>query len=476
MNRLPIRVRLTLAFAGVMAVVLTATGLFLYVQLRADLDHTINQGLRSRAGDISALVQQADTGLRDAATAPSGGPAADFAQIIDARGRVFDATPGLRRHALLTGAEMRAAQRAPTLLDRRQTRASDAPIRLLAVPVTAQGRHLVVTVGAALEDRDQALADLGTLLLIGGPGALLLASLAGYGLATAALRPVEAMRRRAASITTEQLQHRLPLGPRQDELHRLGRTLNEMLARLETGLERERAFTADASHELRTPLTMLKTELELIARDHPSGPELDDAVQAAVDEADRLARLIDDLLILARADSDQLTLNREQIPIAELLNAVKARYAQSREPAEIRVDAPDGLLIHADPVRLQQALTNLLDNALRHGRAPIHLSASTHDRLLELGVRDHGPGLPPAFLDRAFERFGRADPASGQRGAGLGLAIVKAIAHSHGGTARIANHPDGGAHACIAIPTLTPADTSTTRPSSVKIPIASPSG
>lgn len=463
--------RLALAFAGVMAVVLTATGLFLYLQLRSDLDHAINQGLRSRAGDISVLVQQADTGLRDAAATRSSGPAADFAQIIDARGRVFDATPGLRQHALLTGAELHAAQRASTALDRRQTRASDAPIRLLTTPVTAQGRHLVVIVGAALKDRDQALTDLGTLLLIGGPGALLLVSLAGYGLATAALRPVEAMRRHAASITTEQLQHRLPLGPRQDELHRLGQTLNEMLARLETGLGRERAFTADASHELRTPLTLLKTELELIARDHPSGADLDQALQTAVDEADRLARLIDDLLILARADSDQLTLNREEISIAELLHALKARYAQAGARTEIRLHAPAGLVSYADPARLQQALTNVIDNALRHGRGPIHLSAGTHNGRLDLHVRDHGPGLPPAFLDHAFERFARADPTRNQHGAGLGLAIVKAIAQSHGGTARIANHPDGGADASITIPTVTavPAERSTARHSSAQL-------
>jgi len=444
--------------------VLTATGLFLYMQLRSDLDHAINQGLRSRAGDISALVQQADTGLRDAATTPSAGPAAGFAQIIDAGGRVFDATPGLRGQALLTGAELQAARRASTSVDRRQVRSSDEPIRLLATPVTAQNRHLVVIVGAPLEDRDQALTDLRTLLLIGGPSALLLASLAGYGLATAALRPVEAMRRRAASITTEHLQHRLPLGPRSDELHRLGQTLNEMLARLETGLGRERAFTADASHELRTPLTLLKTELELIARDHPAGPELDEAVQAAVDEADRLARLLDDLLILARADSDQLSLSREEVPIAELLNAVKARYVRAGERTEIRVDAPAGLAVHADPARLEQALTNLLDNALRHGRGPIHLRARTHDGLLELDVQDHGPGLPPAFLQHAFERFARAESAGSRHGAGLGLPIVRAIAESHGGTARIANDQHGGAHASVTIPTITPDPDDTTAP------------
>jgi two-component system OmpR family sensor kinase len=439
-----------------MAIVLAATGIFIYLQLRADLDHTIDQGLRSRAGDISALVQQADTGLRDATTRPARGPVAEFAQIIDAgTGRVFDATPGLRDQPLLTGAALRAAQHAstPTLLDRSHIPATDTPIRLLATPVNAQGRHLVIVVGAALEDRDQALADLGTLLVTGGLAALLLASLAGYGLATAALRPVEAMRRRAASITTHQLEQRLPLGPRHDELHRLGQTLNDMLARLQAGLERERAFTADASHELRTPLTLLKTELELIARDHPTGPDLDHAARAAVDEADRLARLIDDLLVLARSDSDQLALDRQHISVAELLTTVRARYAHAARDVEIQVHAPPELTVHGDAALLRQALTNMLDNALRHGLEPILLYASADNDRVGLHVEDHGPGLPPAFLAHAFERFARAHPTRSPDGAGLGLAIVNAIAQSHRGTAHITNRPDGGTHVWITVPT-----------------------
>ena len=433
-----------------MAVVLAATGLFVYLQLRANLDEAINQGLRSRTGDLSALVQQADTGLRDATHTASRGPAAGFAQIIDARtGRVFDATPGLGERPLLRGSALRAAQHATTVLDRRHTGASDGPTRLLATPVDAQGRQLVVVVGAALEDRDQALADLGTLLLIGGAGALLLASLAGFGLAAAALRPVEAMRRRAASITTQRLQHLLPLGPRQDELHRLGQTLNDMLARLQTGLQRERAFTADASHELRTPLTLLKTELELIARDHPTGPELDQATQAAVDEADRLTRLIDDLLVLARTDSDQLPYDPQPVVVANLLADLAARYRQPG--AVIHVEAPAGLTIQADPARLQQALGNLIDNARRHGHGPIHLIAIERGDQIELHVKDQGPGVPAAFIPRAFERFARADAARTRSGAGLGLAIVDAIAQSHRGAAHIANR-DGGADVWISIP------------------------
>jgi two-component system OmpR family sensor kinase len=323
----PIRLRLALAFAGVMAIVLAATGLFLYLHLRSDLDRTIDRGLRSRAADVSALVRQADTGLRDAGATRAPGPGADVAQILRVDGRIFDATPGLSRSRLLTPDQLASARRGPLSIERAAT--PIGPMRQLAIPVHAQESELVVVVGASLIDRDQALASLGTLLLVGGAGALLLASLAGYGLAAGALRPVESMRRRAASISSDRLHERLPLGRTRDELHRLGETLNDMLARLEAGMERQRAFTAEASHELRTPLTMLKTELKLMARDRPTGAELAGSIEASVEEADRLTRLIDDLLVVARSDVDGLAMRLEEVPVSGLLASVKSRY----EPA-----------------------------------------------------------------------------------------------------------------------------------------------
>nr|MDQ6915728.1 ATP-binding protein [Actinomycetota bacterium] len=320
--------------------------------------------------------------------------------------------------------------------------------RLLATSVRAQGRHLVVVVGASLADRDRALANLGTLLLIGGPVALLLAALAAYGVAAAALRPVESMRARAAAISTDDLDQRLPLSPARDELQRLGATLNRMLARLEAGVARERGFVADASHELRTPLAMLKTELELIARDRPTGSALDGAVASAIAETDRLARLTEDLLVLARADRGRLPARREGVGMEELLTGVAGRYSG----ADIAVEPAPGLRVHADPARLDQALTNLVDNALRHGAGPVRIAAVAQDGLVALHVTDSGPGFPPGFLASAFDRFTRGDPARTEGGSGLGLAIVQAIAESHGGRAGAANRPGGGADAWIAVP------------------------
>jgi two-component system, OmpR family, sensor kinase len=434
-----------------MALVLAATGLFLYLRLRSDLDHTLTQGLRSRAGDVSALVQQSDTGLRDAARSGAGGVGADVAQILDASGRVFDGTPGLQSRPVLSPAQLRIAARRTATFDRTSTMLRRGPTRLLGTPVNAQGRRLVIVVGASLEDRDHALADLGTLMLIGGPIALVLAALAGYGLAAAALRPVESMRARAAAISTDDLDQRLPLSRSHDELQRLGATLNEMLARLEAGVARERTFVADASHELRTPLAMLRTELELMARDRPAGRALDGAVASAIAETDRLTRLTEDLLVLARSDGGRLPLQVEAVAVADLLADATSRYASNEVDRDAHIEPP-GLRVRADRTRIGQALTNLIDNALRHGSGPVRVGALLRDGLVEVHVTDRGAGFPAGFLATAFERFARGDAGRTASGSGLGLAIVQAIAESHGGRADAVNPAGGGADVWIAIP------------------------
>jgi two-component system OmpR family sensor kinase len=345
-----------------MAVVLAATGLFLSLRFRTELDRTLNQGLRSRAVDVGALVQQSDTGLRDSTGHRLSEPGADFAQILDVRtGAVFDASPGFVGHALLDRAELRAASHRLHWSTRASTPGTEGRTRLLASPVVAQGRRLVVVVGASLEDRDSTLANLRAQLALGGPAALLLASLAGYGLVSAAMRPV-----------------------------------NEMLDRLRAGLARERAFTADASHERRTPLTMLTTELQLMARERPSGEAFDASVVAAGVEADRLAALLGDLLV--------------------------------------------------------RALGNLVSNAVRHGGESVGITAMPRAGLVELHVRDDGDGFPPEFLPYAFDRFARPNPGQADSGTGLGLAIAQAVARCHGGGANAANRTEGGADVWLVVP------------------------
>lgn len=452
-----------------MAVVLAVIGTAVYVRFGDHLDDTLEQGLRARAGDISALIQRADNGravLGGVAGLAAPGRSVlherddSFAQVLTADGSLLDGSPKLRAHTLLPRELVARAARTTLIVTRPNPFERDEPARLLATPVTANGRSLVVVVGVDAGDRDSQLASLARLLLISSPIALLLASLAGYRVASSALAPVEAMRRKAERITAENHGQRLPIGRADDEIARLGETLNGMLARLELAVERERAFVADASHELRTPLAILKTEIELALGGERSDEELRAALRSASEETDRLVELAEAMLVLARADGGKFPLARAEVDTARLFDGAALRFASRAREAgrELIVDGghPQGLI--ADPDRLAQALDNLVENALQHGAGTIRLSSTARDDMIELHVSDAGPGFPPGFLAQAFDRFTRADHARARGGSGLGLSIVRLIARAHGGDAHAANDPAGGACVTIELPVARSSD------------------
>ncbi len=363
-------------------------------------------------------------------------------------GRVVKSTAPIGRTPLLTADQLAGARRGSTHLDKAAVPGLDEPSRLLATPVDGH----VLVVGATTQDRAETLAELRDELLIAGPIALLLASAAGYLLAGLALRSVESMRRRAATISAATPGERLPVPPTGDELERLGETLNEMLARLEAGLERERGFVADAGHELRTPLAALRTELELALRQGGSAPELRAAIGRSVQEVERLTQLAEDLLLIARSDRGRLPLRVERIDVDDLFAGVLRRVDWHAQAERKRVTAaPAETAVNGDRMRLEQALVNLVDNALRHGGASITLESGTRNGYVELHVTDDGTGFPEGFLARAFERFSRGDAARGRGGAGLGLAIVQTIAEAHGGSAH-ARNGTRGTDVWIALP------------------------
>lgn len=454
--RLSVRVRVTLALTVVMAVVLAATGLFVYLRLGSELDAGIDQGLRTRADDLTALVQSRQAPLTAVGRSALTEDGENIAQVLGASRRVVDSTPVLRRAPFLTPAEFARARRGTISIDGKPLPEEGDPVRVLATPVRARGRRYVILVGATLEARSDALGGLANLLLLGGPIALLLAALASYAATAAALRPVERMRRRAAEIQATRPSGRLPVPPVDDEIGRLGTTLNALLARLEDALERERAFVSDASHELRTPLAIVKAEIELALRAGATDAELRAALASVGEEADRLIQLAEDLLVIARTDQGRLPIRVEHVLVDGLLEDVRRRFAGRAAAAEaiIAVAAPGDLHAELDPLRFEQALGNLVDNALRHGGETIGLSAVATPDGIEVRVVDDGPGFPPAFLGAAFERFTRADEARSRGGSGLGLAIVRAILMAHGGTAEAGPRRDGapGAEVVLRVP------------------------
>jgi len=246
---------------------------------------------------------------------------------------------------------------------------------------------------------------------------------------------------------------RLPVPHSRDEISRLAMTLNEMLGRLEAAFEHERRFVANASHELRTPLAMLRTELELALRRPRSHDELEDALRSAAQETDRLSQLAEDLLLIARADQGALPVRPEHVAVDELFATIGDRFARRAHERgqDIDVRRTDAS-IEADPARVEQALANLVENALSHGAGPVDLFAVTRDDVVELHVADGGAGFPDGFVDRAFDRFSRADEARSGDGSGLGLSIVALIAQAHGGSVGAANRPEGGADVWLALP------------------------
>lgn len=442
MSRLPIRLRLTVAFALAMALVLAATGAFLYVRLQSSLDEAIDETLEQRALEVDARVARGES-LESLPVAVDEG----FAQVFGPDGRLLDSTPNVAEEPVVEGEPVERSRADGALtIEREDTPGFSGRIRMLVRPLASDQAQVLVA-GAALEDRNETLSGFLTELLLIGLVALVVASLLGYAIAAAALRPVESMRAEADSISGVEPGRRLPLPRARDEIRRLGETLNAMLGRLEGALERERGFVADASHELRTPLALLKTELELALRRPRSAEELEQSLRSAAGETDRLVRLAEDLLVLARSDQGRLAIRNEPVQARDLLVGVAGRFG-----AEVEVVGTDDPEVVGDQVRLEQALGSLVDNALRHGAAPIRLSATARNGAVELHVLDEGPGFPAEFLPRAFERFSRPDEARSGQGAGLGLALAQAIAVAHGGSAGAANRRGRGADVWLVLP------------------------
>jgi heavy metal sensor kinase len=451
---LPIRVRLALVCGALVAALIVALGALVYVRLDADLVQAVDDGLATRAqglvdDDGSAA---ADGGILSAAPSDVGDI---FAQVLARDGRVVAATPGFPTSALLTPDETAA------LLGSRSFYASvpsdEGPdlARVLAVP-GPNGQVMVV--GVSFSDQQETLGRLLVELVLAVPIGFGLAGVVGWLVAGAALRPVERMRAESEAVSASEPGRRLPVPQTRDELAALGKSLNRMLDRLESAAEAERRFVDDASHELRTPLANLKAELDLALRRARTQAELEKALTSAAEETDRLTRLADDLLVLARASGGRLPVRRKQVDLGQLVRDSVDGFTSRASTVGIGLDVSveGDVQARVDPERIRQTVGNLVDNAIRHsargGRVAIALRRS--DGVIEISVADSGEGFPGSFLPRAFEAFARTDASRSRAGGGtgLGLAIVRAAAEAHGGSVEAANRSEGGALVRVRIP------------------------
>lgn len=427
--RWPLRLRVALAFLGTTAVALAGLGVFVQLRVSEALDERLQDTLSAEADRLTALP---DSARADAVRALGGEV---HAQALTADGEVrassrLVAGPLLgstSADSIRTGyhdsnvtlfdddeANEEAADEAGDELDSERERAS------LLVRRTDDGYLVVAT---SRGDTDEALAQLRNQLLIGGPLALLVAGGLGYAVAGAGLRPIERLRARAATISSRTAGERLPLPTADDELRRLAITLNAMLDRLDDGLQRERRFAAETSHELRTPLTLMRIEIELALAQPRTPEELTQALHSVNDEVLRLIALAENVLEPASAKEGGLRIDARPVDLVALADGVAHRFRAAAGDRAVSLIAPRPVQIQGDPIRLDRALSNLVDNALRHGAGEITIEIRATEVGASLTVTDQGPGFP---VDDT------SPPADG-----LGLSIVREIARAHGGTLEI---------------------------------------
>jgi heavy metal sensor kinase len=456
-----IRWRLTLWYGGALAVVVAAFGAAVYFTARHQLLHRIDEGLEEELADVLFEVEraQSDAGLSEWLQRRFGRHEGFDFQITRAGGERFFANQRLAGTAL-------PLPRAGQLSESSSYRSASAEggrWRIVAVAARGPTGELTVQVARPLEELDHETGELLLALLLAGPLALLVAGGGGYFLARRALAPVELLRLRTQEITADRLDRRLPVGNPADELGLLAATINDMIARLERSFAEVRRFTADASHELRTPLAVIRSEAEVALGRPDVQPEHQALLGSILEECDRLARLTDQLLALAREDAG-MAQGAQALDLAALATGVAETMRPLAEARGVRLHAGSAgpAWVRGDELRLRQVFYNLLDNALAHtppgGEVEVRVESAGGRAVAT--VRDTGEGIPAEHLGRVFDRFYRVDKARTRErgGSGLGLSIARSIVIAHGGSIELDSVVARGTTARVVLPAIALAD------------------
>jgi heavy metal sensor kinase len=448
---MPIRARLTLWLVTMLAVLLVALGGFLVLRSRGGLLAGLDESLSTRASQIALGLRRGCEGeFQDVSSASLTGllQGESGAQLLDPSGAVVESSgDAVAAGPLLSPEQVAAVRGGQTLRTTAAVGADAERFRMLAVALPPTACPGVIVVASSTDQIDRSTRELLIQLAIGGPVVLLIAGVGTWVLARRALEPVGRMTREAGAIGIDRIDERIEVPASADEVQRLALTLNEMLDRLEDGVEDKRRFVADASHELRTPLAVMQAELDVDLRAADLAPDARTALESVREEVARMTSIVDDLLTLARADAGSLELLRTPMDLAELTRSVADKADVLARPKRVRVgrDGPRADVL-GDHDRLEQVLTNLVSNAIRHAPVggSVRLHTWTRNGTSGCSITDDGPGVAPELADRVFDRFVRGDPARGTgTGSGLGLSICREIVEAHGGAIWVDAGPGG---------------------------------
>jgi signal transduction histidine kinase len=440
-GRLSLRARLTLLATGVVLIALALGAVLLVLAVRHSVLNSLDQSARQQAKDVAALASSGR--LPD--PVPVGAGTAGV-QIVDAQDRVVAVSAGADRlTALLEPADVRAVRSGHVRVIGGARLGTPDSLRVVGYPVAKSGPSAGQTVLVAVSQAEAtgSLRALAVATAIGAPLLVAGFALVCWLLVGRSLRPVSRLRTGAEEIAAAGRSdgRRLPVPLAQDEVRRLAETLNGMLDRLESASTAQRAFVADAAHELRSPLTAIRTQLE-VARRHPGTATWEETADGVLADTDRLARLVDDLLLLARSGETSPQRERRARPVDLSVVAAEVAARPWSVPVDVVPASSDDVstpTVVADPDTITRIVTNLVDNAARHARTGVRIASTATSARVEVSVTDDGPGIPEADRERVFERFARLDLARsrGDGGSGLGLAIVRTLVTASGGTVRL---------------------------------------
>ncbi len=457
---LSIGLRLSLWYVLIFALAQGVFGVGMYVVLRHHLRAIVDDSLRDELQDLRNVLQGQKPGLaiaqlrEEVTEAYVQDHAGEYLQIFTAQGESIYLSEFLSKHPLP------AESHSPSKNSFQNRVMEGKRFRFLATELDARGRTFFVQLGTPTGEIYETLDAFRHYLLLLAPLVLLIAALGGNWLSHRALTPVDALTRTARTINVTNLSRRLETPGTGDELQRLSETLNEMLARIESSVQRITEFTADASHELRTPVALIRAEAEVALGRNRTDQEYRAALQHVLSESERMTQLLEQLLSLVRADAGSVTLHMAQFDIAALAEeAVKSwQKIAAAHGLEVRGIIPaQPVEFTGDRLAVRRVLDVLIDNAVKYSVAPAEVTVAldaTAGRVV-LRVRDHGPGLAAEEHTKIFERFYRVDKARSRQmgGAGLGLSIAQWITHQHHGTITVASTPGQGAEFSVNLPT-----------------------
>jgi heavy metal sensor kinase len=444
--------RLALWYTAAFAAALAALGVAIWFAVQQSLYHAVDEGLRDRVEGIRRFMEDHESRILTDEVKEEFRAHGDFFRVLDEQGR------SIHDGAAIAGASFDGGDPDPTgrFLN---TTVGGEPLRFLSQQIEIDGRGYTIQAASPLGDLQAGLRDAAWILAPVVPVALLVAAAGGYWMSRRALAPVDRITRSARLIGAENLSHRLDVAPTGDELERLSQTLNEMIARLETAFQKITRFTADASHELRTPLAVMRTTAEVALRAPQAGEEQRAALEHIVAEIERMSHLVENLLLIAKADSGAADLKKRRIDIVE---AVREACSEASVLARVKglsfeQQLPEtSLWVNGDRDALRRLFLILLDNAVKYTPAGGSLAVAVGaENGHVLGtVRDSGIGIAREHLPHVFDRFYRADRARSRAdgGAGLGLAIGRWIAEVHGGRLRVESEPQRGSSFHVELP------------------------